>query len=141
ALAAAGARVAVLEAEHAGWGASCRNGGMVLTGLKLNAAKLFARYGREVVQRMYAASLASIDCVEEIVREEGIDCSFLRCGHLEVAAKPAHFAAFRRSAETVEKEFGHRQRIVPKQDLQQEIGSALYHGGLVDEATARINPP
>src|SRR5512139_2197920 len=34
-LAMQGARVAVLEAETMGWGASSRNGGMVLTGLKL----------------------------------------------------------------------------------------------------------
>ena len=35
-LARRGARVAVLEAETIGWGASSRNGGMVLTGLKLD---------------------------------------------------------------------------------------------------------
>jgi glycine/D-amino acid oxidase-like deaminating enzyme len=34
-LAKRGARVAVLEAETIGWGASSRNGGMVLTGMKL----------------------------------------------------------------------------------------------------------
>jgi len=113
---------------------------MVLTGLKLGTAALLARYGRETVRRMYAASLESIDCVETIVREERIDCSFSRCGHLEVAWKPAHFDAFRRSAEAVEKEFGHRQRIVPKEDLPREIGSAIYHGGLVDEASAGLNP-
>lgn len=32
ALAKRGVPVAVLEAEELGWGASCRNGGMVLTG-------------------------------------------------------------------------------------------------------------
>ena len=30
-----GAKVAVLESETIGWGASSRNGGMVLTGMKL----------------------------------------------------------------------------------------------------------
>ena len=35
ALAKRGMRVAVLEAETLGWGASSRNGGMVLTGMKL----------------------------------------------------------------------------------------------------------
>ena len=62
-LARGGARVGVLEAENVGWGASCRNGGMVLSGLKLGIPTLLKRYGREATQRMYAASLVSIDCV------------------------------------------------------------------------------
>jgi len=134
------AQVAVLEAEEVGWGASCRNGGMVLSGLKLGTAKLIARYGREATKRMYAASLESIDCVEALVREENIDCDFSRCGHLEVACKAKHFAEFRRGAETIEREFGHKLRIVEKADLSQEIGSAIYHGGIVDEVSAGVNP-
>ena len=135
-----GARVAVLEAENVGWGASCRNGGMVLSGLKLGTSTLIARYGREASKRMYAASLESIDCVEAMVSEENIDCDFSRCGHLEVACKPRHFEEFRRGAETIEREFGHRLRIVEKENLLQEIGSAIYHGGMVDEVSAGVNP-
>jgi glycine/D-amino acid oxidase-like deaminating enzyme len=139
-LAKGDARVAVLEAENVGWGASCRNGGMVLSGLKLGTAKLVARYGREATKRMYTASLESIDCVEELVHEENIECIFSRCGHLEVACKAKHFEDFRRSAETIEREFGHKLRIVEKADLPQEIGSVIYHGGIVDEVSAGVNP-
>jgi len=135
-----GARAAVLEAENVGWGASCRNGGTVLTGLKLGIAKLMRRYGREATRQMYLASLESIDCVEEVVREEGIACDFARCGHLEVACKARHFEEFRRGAETIEREFGRRLKLVEKKDLASEIGSAIYHGGLVDEASAGVNP-
>jgi glycine/D-amino acid oxidase-like deaminating enzyme len=139
-LAKGGARVLLLEAENVGWGASCRNGGMVLSGLKLGTATLIARYGREATKRMYAASLESIDCVEQLVHEENIDCDFSRCGHLEVACKPKHFAEFRRVAETIAREFGHNLRIVEKADLPQEIGSAVYHGGMIDEVSAGVNP-
>src|SRR5882724_6356679 len=123
-----------------GRSASCRNGGMVLSGLKLGTSTLIARYGREAAKRMYAASLESIDCVEALVREENIDCDFSRRGHLEVACKPRHFEEFRRAAETIEREFGHRLRIVAKENLPQEIGSAIYHGGMVDEVSAGVNP-
>src|SRR5437868_14408659 len=98
-LAKQGAKVAVLEAESIGWGASSRNGGMVLTGLKLGANKLISVYGRDRSQRMYAASLSSIDCVEQIVRDENIDCDFSRCGHLEVACKQEHFEDYARQVE------------------------------------------
>ena len=139
-LARGGASVAVFDAQTIGWGASSRNGGMVLTGLKLPAATLIARYGKEATARMYAASLASIDFVEKLVREENIACDFARCGHLEVACKPKHFDDFRRSAEETALHFNHRQRLIPRDQLQSEIGSAIYHGGLVDDSSAGVNP-
>ncbi len=134
------ARVAVLEAETIGWGASSRNGGMVLTGLKLGVTKLISMYGRERTQRMYAASLASIDCVEQIVAEEAIECSFSRCGHLEVACKQKHFDDYSYQAEVIAREFNHSLRIVPKDELRTEIGSDIYFGGMVDEVSAGLNP-
>jgi glycine/D-amino acid oxidase-like deaminating enzyme len=135
-----GIRVVVLEAKTIGWGASSRNGGMALTGLKLSAHVLKRRYGYDIARRMYAASLASIDLVEEIVRDEMIDCNFRRCGHLEVASKPSHFAAYQRSIELIRREFHHPLRVVERDDLSQEIGSGIYFGGLVDEASASLQP-
>lgn len=45
ALRKAGASVVVLEQESIGWGASSRNGGMALTGLKEEMPVVFKRYG------------------------------------------------------------------------------------------------
>jgi len=140
ALAKRGVKVAVLEAETFGWGASSRNGGMVLTGMKLPVPTLIKRYGRDTVRKMYAASLESIDCVEQIVREETIDCSFSRCGHLEVACKQAHFDGYQESAALIKREFNHELRIVPKSELHGEIGSDIYFGGMIDETSAGLNP-
>lgn len=139
-LARAGARVAVLEAETIGWGASSRNGGMVLTGMKLSPEILTQRYGLATTKRMYAASLASIDCVEQIVNEEHIDCNFSRCGHLEVANKQSHFDAYARSVDLLARDFGHQLRIIPKNELRHEIGADMYYGGIVDETSAGVNP-
>lgn len=134
------ASVVVLDAESLGWGASSRNGGMVLTGLKVGVKTLMARYGRERTRRMFAASLAAIDCVEAIVKSENIDCDFARHGHLEVAYKPAHYSDFQQTAEQLAKEINHVVRVIPKSDLRAEIGSSTYHGGLVDEVSAGVNP-
>src|SRR5690349_16754512 len=139
-LAKRGARVAVLEAETIGWGASSRNGGMVLTGMKLGVNQLITKYGRERARQMYAASLATIDCVEQIVREEQIDCDFARSGHLEVACKQKHFDDYARQAEVIAREFNHEMRVVQRQDLPAEIGSTIYFGGMVDETSAGLNP-
>ena len=139
-LAKRGAKVAVLEGETIGWGASSRNGGMVLTGMKLGVKQLISMYGRELTRRMYAASLASIDCVEQIVREEQIQCDFSRCGHLEVACKQKHFDVYEPQAELIEVEFQHKLKVVPRAGLSAEIGSSIYYGGMVDETSAGCNP-
>ena len=139
-LAKRGAKVAVLESETIGWGASSRNGGMVLTGMKLGVNKLISMYGRERTQRMYAATLATIDCVEQIIREEAIVCDFSRCGHLEVACKQKHFDDYARQAEVIAREFNHQLRVVQRNELRAEIGSNIYYGGMVDEVSAGLNP-
>ena len=139
-LAKKGVQAIVLESETIGWGASSRNGGMALTGMKLGATKLISMYGRERTQRMYAASLASIDCVEQIVREEAIGCDFSRCGHLEVACKQGHFDDYARQVEVIQREFHHELKVVPRSALRAEIGSHIYYGGMVDETSAGLNP-
>ena len=135
-----GAKVAVLETHTIGWGASSRNGGMVLTGMKLGVETLAGRYGMDATKRMYAASLASIDLVEQIIEEEKIDCNFSRCGHLEVACKQSHFDTYARSVEVIAREFNHQLRIVPRNELRSEIGSDIYYGGMVDDVSAGLNP-
>src|SRR5919109_2518421 len=62
-LAKHGARAAVLEANTIGWGASSRNGGMVLTGLKLGMQTVMKRYGRDIAKRLFQYSLEAIDTV------------------------------------------------------------------------------
>ena len=140
ALAKRGAKVAVLESETIGWGASSRNGGMVLTGLKLGVNQLIAKYGRELTRRMYAASIETIGCVEQLVNEENIACDFRRTGHLEVACKQMHFDDYARQVEVIAREFNHQLRVVPRGELRSEIGSDIYYGGMVDEISAGLNP-
>src|ERR1700733_4614284 len=139
-LAKRGAKVAVLESETVGWGASSRNGGMVLSGMKLGVNKLISMYGRDLTRRMYAASLETIDCVEKIIREEAIECDFSRCGHLEVACKQKHFDDYARQVEVIGREFNHQLRVGQRNELSAEIGSNIYYGGMVDEVSAGLNP-
>lgn len=140
ALAKRGVEVAVLESRTIGWGASSRNGGMVLTGLKLGASTLIARFDRDLARRLFRASVDAVAAVEQLVGAERIDCDFSRCGHLALASKPAHYRHFESAAPVLEREFAHQVRLVPRAELREEIGSDIYHGGLVDAASAGINP-
>jgi glycine/D-amino acid oxidase-like deaminating enzyme len=139
-LARRGASVVVFERHRAGWGASSRNGGMVLSGLKIPVRKLTSRYGRETAGRFYGSSLAAIDLVERLVADEEIACDFRRCGHLEVACKPSHFEGFKRAAETLTRDFDIQVVAVERADLASELASSAYFGGLLDARSAGLNP-
>ena len=139
-LAKQGVHVVVLEADTIGWGASSRNGGMVLTGLKVGMGTVLKKYGRELATRMFQYSLDSIDTVEQIVRGENIDCGFARYGHLLTANKPKHFEALKAEVEFMDKEFNHKLHLISKGDQRQEIGSDIYHGALLDTCSGGLNP-
>lgn len=140
ALAKRGIDVVVLEAQTIGWGASTRNGGMVLTGLKIGASTLLERFDRELAKELFKASVDSVDCVEQLVSSERIDCDFQRGGHLALASKPKHYEDFTRAADVLSRDFAHEVRPVSRADLSSEIGSSIYFGGLVDKVSGGINP-
>lgn len=139
-LAKHGRKVIVLEAETIGWGASSRNGGMVLTGLKLPLQTVIKRYGKSLARQLFQCSLDSIDTVEQIVKEEGMDCGFARTGHLLTANKPGHFEALIDEVEFMDKEFNHKVKLVFPNQQRTEIGSDMYHGALLDETSGGLNP-
>lgn len=139
-LAKNGAKVVVLEAETIGWGASSRNGGMALTGLKVGMAAIIKKYGRELAKTLFQYSLDSVDTVEQIIKEENINCGFARTGHLLTANKPKHYEALKDEVDFMAKEFNHKVRLVPPGELRSEIGSNIYHGALVDEVSGGLNP-
>jgi glycine/D-amino acid oxidase-like deaminating enzyme len=139
-LARAGARVVVLERERVGWGASSRNAGQVLTGLKLDPSTLVERYGEPRARALFEAGSEAIARLQTIVAEEGIDCGYARTGHVQAAWKPAHFDMFRAEQALLARVFGHTVHLVPRTEQRHEVGSDAYHGLLVDEASGALNP-
>ena len=135
-----GVKAAVLEAQTIGWGASSRNGGMVLTGLKLGMKTVLKKYGHEIARQLFQCSLDSINTVEQIVKEENIACGFARYGHLLVTNKPKHFDALQDEVEFMQKEFNHKVRLFSPVEQHAEVGSDIYHGGLLDEVSGGLNP-
>lgn len=139
-LAKQGVSVVVLEAETIGWGASSRNGGMTLTGLKPAMQTVIKNYGRGLAKELFQCSLESVNIVERIVKEENIDCGFARTGHLLTANKPKHYESLQGEVDFMAKEFNHNVWLVSPKDLRSEIGTGIYHGALVDEVSGGLNP-
>jgi glycine/D-amino acid oxidase-like deaminating enzyme len=139
-LAQRGANVVVLEKETFGWGASSRNGGQVLTGLKLGPGKLIQTVGLERARELYAASLASIEHLEELIAGEHIDCGYVQSGHIEAAWKPKHFDHFKHEQEILAREFNHPVRLLDRSEQRHELGSDYYQGVLIDERSGSLHP-
>lgn len=139
-LARSGASVIVLERGAIGDGASSRNAGQVLTGLKLEPATLVANYGESRARELFDLSRQAIVELERLVADEQIDCELQRTGHLQAAAKPSHFEAFREEQALLARVFNHAVSLVPETDQISELGTNYYHGLLVDEESRALNP-
>jgi glycine/D-amino acid oxidase-like deaminating enzyme len=136
----AGATVIVLDREQVGWGASSRNGGQVLTGLRLDPQTLVSRYGETRARVLFDASLDAIRRVEALIAGESIDCGYERTGHVQAAAKPSHFEGFREEQQLLARVFDHQVDLVPRTDQRSELGSNRYFGLLRDERSGAVNP-
>ena len=139
-LARSGASVIVVEREGTGWGASSRNAGQVLTGLKLDPAALVARFGESRARELFDASLTSMASLESLIQDEDIECEYERTGHIYAACKPTHFDALRDEQQLLARVFNHPVSLVPAADQATELSTHAYHGLLLDERSGAINP-
>ena len=138
-LARAGRSVVVLDAHPAGWGASSRNGGMVIPELKAGPAALERSYG-PLGRRMYDEVNQAFDHVEGLISAESIDCDYSRSGQLYLAHAERVVASLMAMAREHGEELGEPVRFVPREELGDEVGSTAYAGGLVIERTGGLHP-
>ncbi len=143
AAARAGRHVVVFDKEPLGWGASSRNGGMVIPELKAGPATLEKKYGA-VGRRMYEEVNLAFDHVESLINGIGgadpIDCDYRRSGQLYLAHSERHVADLRAMVAEHGGELGGPVRFVPRADLGSEIGSDSYAAGLVMDRTGGLHP-
>lgn len=132
--------VAVLDAERIGWGASSRNGGMVSGGLKVASGALEKSYGRDRARAIAQAAAASFPFIEETIAREGIACDYLRCGRFVPAWTRKHYDALAARADFIAEVTGLPTRMVPREQQREALGSDLYHGGMIAEASGSLHP-
>ncbi len=78
-----GAKVVLVETAEPGFGASGRNGGQVIPGLKLSPNEVAARFGAERGERLNAYAGGVADLVFDLIERHGIDCGAFRGGWLQ----------------------------------------------------------
>ena len=139
ALAKRGASVVVLEAGRVVGEASGRNGGHCNSGLAHDFGSLAGRLGVEQARAFYHAYSASVETVEKIVRQEDIACDFARVGKLKLAAKPEHYDKLARACDLLRREVDPHVEMVPAAHIRSEVGSASFHGGLLQKTSAQMH--
>lgn len=142
ALAAAerGARVTLVEAEAIGFGASGRNGGQLIPGLRWTARELIGAFGLERARTIHALAMAAVARVKARIARHVIACD-LAPGQLEAAHKPAHFADMREDVELLTTKFGRTGlELVDPADVRQIVATDAYHGGVFDHDGGHFHP-
>lgn len=84
-----GLRVAVIEKEVAGFGASGRNGGWCSGLFAASRTKIARHYGREAAIAMERALFETVDEVGRVLSDEGIDAHFVKGGTLTLVTSPS----------------------------------------------------
>jgi len=88
-------RIAVLEAEIAGYGASGRNGGWCSALFAVSDARLAREFGRSSMLAMRKEMRATVDEVGKVAASEGIECHFRKAGTVSAARSRAQEATLR----------------------------------------------
>ncbi|CAH1667502.1 Oxidoreductase [Hyphomicrobiales bacterium] len=135
-----GRHTVVLDAEAAGFGCSTRNGGQISTSVKPGFDELTRRHGRERAFAIMQEGRNSLRFIGDFVREEGIDCDFGVVGRFHAAHSPGKYEELARSVASQPKGLEVPCHVVPRSEQRTEIGSDLYHGGVVYEHHASVDP-
>jgi len=130
-LAGRGIGTVLLEANEPGWGASGRNGGQVIPGLKLDPSEMRAKYGEERGRRLTKTVGATADLVFELIQRHGIQCDANRAGWIQGAPGPKGLAEVHNRAEEWTAE-GADVGVLDADEVRARIGGGDYVGAFLD---------
>ena len=133
------ADVVVLESDRCGWAASGRNGGFCAASITHGLSNGIERFADEI-HTLERLGRENLDAIESTVADEGIECDFERTGELDVATEP-HQVDWLREAETQALRHGGSPVFLERDELQSDIHSPTFLGGLWDpDSCALVNP-
>ncbi len=138
-LAERGYKVAVLEAETIGWGASGRNGGQVLPGFGASQTKIKSLVGAARARRLWNMSVEAVDLLHAQIQRFGIPCDPVT-GYLHAAVKPRQVRELREAQEELAELGAPPGRLLQGEELQQRLASPRYLAALEDFCAGHIHP-
>ena len=134
-------KVAIVEREISGFGASGRNGAWCTSGFPTSMDTLAKTWGRQTAVDMHQAMVDSVDEIGSVDRRHGLDIGWHKAGMLMVARGPAQLPSVRAVAETFSR-FGLDDEVVllDKEQTDQRIRITETLGSVWMKETAVIHP-
>jgi gamma-glutamylputrescine oxidase len=142
-LAERGLKVALIEAQKIGWGASGRNGGQVTGSLSGDAAmrkQMRQQLGDEVDDFIWQLRWRGHEIIEKRIARYGINCD-LKHGHLHAAMTPTHLkelAAFYDEAQR--RGMGEDIELCDGTAVRRQVASPRYLGALKNRRNMHLHP-
>lgn len=138
-LAERGYRVALVEANRVGWGASGRNGGQLINGVS-GLEKIRKRQGGDIGQQLWDIRWRGNDIIHDRVEKYDIQCD-LKNGFLEVATKPGQVADIDEYAADRERHnFPYEYEIWDREKTSSMLGTNAFHGGFICYRDGHVHP-
>lgn len=135
-------KIAIIEREFAGFGASGRNGGWLSGAFGWSREKYLKTSSREAVVAMQAAMASTVDEVIRVASEEGIEADIIRVDNLNVATNPAQLERARAECEATrawDRDKG-RVEFLDAAACRSRINIKNVLGGYVIHGQARVQP-
>lgn len=134
-----GLNACLLEKETIGWGASGRNGGQVIPGLKELPEAVIGHFGQEMGSKIIALAGGAPDYVFKLIEKYEIDCSASQNGWIQASVS-------RNGLDTNKNLFRQWKdqnapvELLSKSAIQSLIGSHTYSGGILDQRGGKLHP-
>ena len=135
-----GRSTAIFEIGLPGQGCSTKNGGQISTSIKPSLEKLSAKFGTQNGIAIRQEGENALNWIGDFITSEKIDCNFSRVGRYHAAHTQKHYELITRDAEKVNRSEGIEAFAVPKAEQLKELGSDVYHGGVVFPRHASVDP-
>jgi glycine/D-amino acid oxidase-like deaminating enzyme len=133
-------RIAVLEKEIAGFGASGRNGGWCSALFPSSAAKVTRLYGRAHALALERAMRETVDEVGRVTSQWGVDCHFAKGGTVVVARTPVQLDRARASVDEARSLGFGGLRMLSAAEAVDMLGATSVLGGTYTPHCAAIHP-
>ena len=138
-LAESGVKVVLLEAREIGFGASGRNGGQVIPGLKFDPNELISKFGVEDGERIINFAAQTADVVFDLIAKHHLNVPYARKGWIQGSHNDQ---ALEVAASRVQQwsERGAPVRLLNRHEVANILGTNIYTGGWIDERAGAVQP-
>ncbi len=132
--------VVILEQGGAGYGGSGRNAGMLGETIDHSHQLAIAHFGFEEAKKLAQIGHQNVEEMAAFLEAHQIHCDFERTGRLSVALTHIQMEEAERAIEVAEKLGVRGMRLLNKNEIQAELHSPLYLGGILAQGGGILNP-